>query len=108
MFDPAGYSVRPDLVSYDPRHSNPWVTGEPDPLGIFMTGVHWLLAHCSVLKVRAVPPGPTTLPGPSDNERPPARGAGGPTQLIPCQQIRRVRRPPARSGCQEEGFPFGT
>src|SRR5207237_8911565 len=37
-------------LSTNPRHS-------PTPKGLLMTGVHWLLAHCSVLKVRT-PLGP--------------------------------------------------
>src|SRR5437764_2534919 len=47
------------LGTYDPRHSNPMAPEPEGPgaRGIFMTGVHWLLAHCSVLKVRGCRPG---------------------------------------------------
>src|SRR6266702_5009960 len=67
-----------------------------------MTGVHWLLAHCSVLKVRGV----RVLRTPSDSKEPPAHG-------------RRPRRNhgiwSATSGvlltvfrCQEDGSQCGT
>jgi hypothetical protein len=50
--------------------------------GIFMTGVHWLLAHCSVLKVRAPPRSPSRLRS-LCNKKPPAPSRGRRRSSVP-------------------------
>ena len=61
MFSPSG------LGSYFRVTRTP---GAANRALVFMTGVHWLLAHCSVLKVRT----PPALP--FHTEKPPAHTGG--------------------------------
>src|SRR5881397_257882 len=78
MFSPSGLGfVR--SASLEP----PAEAGEPaSNHRHLMTGVHWLLAHCSVLKVRAVPPGRPVSPALGHQKAAGPLGAGGLPQLI--------------------------